>query len=249
METIIFVLILAFIVYVVMAAQKQITEYQTINEHLDPHKAFLHLKSKIIRTSAYTEEYTYILLYQKIKTMACEFIGKHSSVLATQEILAEIDDSFETYFEMEKNRYRIKRTLNIEDVSSKILLALAITSFLGERNKGGMEISVNKFFCNRTIEYLIEERHFWPAQLGKALILKYGFEPYLAPSVDTSARLFQELASTYSPAYDELEDIDLFRQLENIKSVHPSAGARADWESHTMINQRLKVYHPLNING
>lgn len=249
MEAIIFVLLGVFIVYLVMSAQRQITEHQTINEHLDPHKAFLHLKSKIIRTSAYTEEGAYISLYKKIKSMACEFIEKHSSVLSTQEALTEIEANFDSYFIMEDDSYRIKRTLNIRDVSSNVLLALAITSFCGANKKDGTAIDVNKFFCNRSIEYLIEERHFWPAQLAKALILKYGFEPYLAPNAEISARLFQELASAYHPAYDELVDIDQFRQLENIKSVHPSAGARADWESYTTIEQRLKFYHPLNING
>jgi hypothetical protein len=247
MEAIIFLLIGGFIAYFVMKEQNQQNENKTFEEATNPTSSFIHYKKRILTTSAYTQESTYALLYEKITSLVRESFERHFSVLLPTDVWLAIEETFDAHFELEKNSWRIRRALDIRKITDKTLLALAIVSSFGQRSHDGKPIDTNYFFANRAIEYLIEEKRYWPASLAKGLFLKFGFRPYLAPHTKQSRAVLEKVITNYPRAYDELSELGKFAELEVIKSVHIDTGN--DWDSHEEIERKLKTYHPLYVNG
>ena len=237
MTAIIFILIGAFITYLVMSSMQKSAETNDIVERLDTENTFIHYKKKIIATSAYDQERVYELLYHKVHSLTCELIEKHSSILLPPLIWENINQGFRNYFEQGGDAYCIRRDLSFYQEPNHYLLALAIICFYGTKRHDGILIESNRDFANKAIEYLIEVDHYWPAKLAKALIIKYGFQPYIPPNTETSSRLFHEIEKDYPLAHDELENMDQLRQLENITSVHPGKGYHGDWRSHAVFVQ------------
>jgi hypothetical protein len=221
---------------------------QTAEEVLDKFSSYLHYKKRILETSPNDQESTYTLLYEKLSSLVFGFLDNYSSVLLPTQMWLEIEQNFSRYFEEERGNWRIRRTLNIREVDPDVLLALALVSFGSGRKFDGKAIELNSFFTNRVIEYLACEKRFVPALLAKGIILKYGFKPYILPRLEESQSALDEAKGISSRIYEEISTIGRLASLLNAKNVHIVHQGN-DWESHQEIENRLTVYHPLNVNG
>jgi hypothetical protein len=158
--------------------------------------------------------------------------------------MEEVDSDFLRYFEEKSGDWRIRKTLRLKDLPDQIILVLAMLSFNGFNKHAGNKICQNRFFTNRSIEYLIRERNFSNAVLAKELILKYGFQEYMAPDTEGAKNLFEQLHL----GREELHDLTVLRGLESIPTKHGSQ-IGTQWQSHQELELSIAKYHPDNING
>jgi hypothetical protein len=259
MEAIFLLVIGAFLMYVFLTTTKEIEEKKVINEYLHtetPTDLFIHYKKRIRKTTYDDNPKTYRALENKIHLLTCDFFKKHFDVIFQENVWKNIEENIDFYFEENIDNYiefrdqlRIRRTLDIRSLPCETLLALAIACYCHQKKYKDQSIIVNSFFTNRAIEYLIIEADYWPALLAKALILKYGILPNVMPETVQSERVFRDLTEKYSYANYELENIERLAELKNIKSAVLYSGSAEHWETHERIEERIKAYHPLNING
>ncbi len=258
MEAIIFIIIGAGLAYFLMNFSSQESEKTLANEVLlakDDIDTFIHYKKRIRQTSYYENREVYNQLHSNIYELTCVFVEGYRRYLITENAWSEIASNYEKYLEVEKEfvkeyqGWRILRTLRIEEVDSDVLLALAMLCFLHKDIIGSMKILRNSFFTNRVVEYLIEERLYKPASLAKGLILKYGVQPCVMPDTKYSTAIFESLLSEYPFLHNEVNDSYRFAGLSDIPPADKIQSTFEKWFDYEGINERVKVYHPLNVNG
>lgn len=248
MTAILFIVIGAALMYFFMNSKSVPSAPIILVDDFSDFDKFLYYKKQIIETSAYSDETNYFILYKKVSELTDILILKHRATIMPNVVVEQIESNFEKYFEIENDRSRIRRTLKIEEVQSEVLLALAVICFSSFNKLAGQAISKNRFFTNRVIEYLIEERNFWEAILAKALILKYGFQEFLAPQTDYVRELFKSLSHYPIFVNNEVADLIQLRVLEQLTTKH-MINTSILWKPNEEIKRAVESYHPDNING
>lgn len=248
MEALLLIAVGVVITYFFMNSQHSAQEARTPAEESDDFSKFVHYKKRILGTSADSESSTYEVLHEKVARLTEVLLAKHSARLMPTAAVKEIESNFDQYFEDRHGGWWIKRALRIEDLPNEILLVLAVLCFNGGKSHAGLQISRNRFFTNRVIEYLIHKREYWNAMLAKALIMKYGFQEDLAPQTDEARKLFTRIASHDTEIYEELSGLAPLHALEVMKSKHYHHVSHT-WRTHEVLEELVSQYHPDNING
>ena len=224
-------------------------------EGADIEKNWVALKHRILTTSAYKEEATYQLLYWRARSLLAEFLQRHKSSLAgiehpesykkIKELLLPFPPSDRT-----TSSVFVNDKLPFHDLSSEEILFLAYYAYNGGEAGTLGRIEKNKFFCNRAIEYLINERRFGGASFLKGLIFKYGVEVYLPPNLEEAGFLLASAArSGFPSAANEEAELWKHSQLRDVKSVHIQTNSDR-WKSHeeteTFLNSVAHIQTPSN---
>lgn len=258
MEALLFIAIGGAIAFFIFSQINQTANKKLANESLlakDNIDSFIHYKKRIQQTSYYENREVYNKLNLKIYELTCEFIEEHRKILISDTAWTKIKNNQENYFEVEKEftenqqGWRIARTLKIEDESSDVLLALAMLCFLHKDTINNMKILRNSFFTNRAIEYLIEVRKFNAASLAKGLILRYGVQPCAMPDTKQSNQIFESLLNNYPHLRNDINNSYRLAVLNKIPPADKIQSTSEEWLTHEAISERIKHYHPSNING
>ena len=202
----------------------------------------MHYKRRIFQTSAHEEESTYQAIYYRIAQLTEDQISKHNNKLISAEAEREIRENFEKYFEVEAGCWRVKRTLQLEDVPAGVLLGIAIQSLWGNKKHTAMKIEQNRFFANRAIEFLVVVKKYEPAILAKRLVLLYGFQEYLSPQV-VQAKALLGVHLLDEPQMDmTASKLEQLGSLERLPNRH--ANTTQVWHSQADFDSMLPKYHP-----
>lgn len=218
MTAILFVILGAAIAYFLMTSKSQSKEAMQAAPVGDNISQLVHYKRRIFQTSAYEEESTYQAIYCRIAQLTEDQISKHNNKLISAEAEREIRENFEKYFEVEAGCWRVKRTLQLEDVPAGVLLGIAIQSLWGNKKYTAMKIEQNRFFANRAIEFLVVVKKYEPAILAKGLVLLYGFQEYLPTS-----RAGQGSARSPSPGRTANGSLGKFSMLRSFTAINLSS--------------------------
>lgn len=247
MTAIIFLLLGGFLVYVVMQANSRKKETLDSAPLGDDELQLAHFKRRIFHTSAYTEESTYQALYFRIKQLTQNLIINYSENIIGENVASAIDEEFEKYFEIEADEWRVRRGLQIENVSPEVLLAISLESLLGSKQHQGKKIARNKFFANRAIEYLIAVKSYKPAVWIKAIVLLFGFEEYSSPQVSEAEKTLNIHGFEISELAIRPKAIAELRTVETLPNSH--AVTTQYWRTQAEFDEIIPKYHPSNING
>lgn len=247
MEVILLLIAGAAIAYFVLKTKTQAVEFLSPAEETDDLAKLLHYKKRIFQCSEYSEASTYELLYYRIRDLTKSLVLRHSSILLPAEATKKIQDSFERYFEPDRDSWRICRSLEIAGLEDSTLLALAVHVYFGEK-LGSKPLSQNWFFSNRATERLIAARRYGPAALFKALVLSYGFQEYQAPTTEPARHAFQIYGSVSREMFAELQALNRLEALEHLPNRHKSHPSSM-WHSHDELLVLTAEYHPENLNG
>ncbi|MEW6119230.1 MAG: hypothetical protein AB1593_03980 [Pseudomonadota bacterium] len=197
------------------------------------------VKQELLRTSYYEQKEKYVRLDERLHVLLNQIRSRHNQFIldfdATPDSAARcigclVKRPRPIY---ETPLYLVPTDLPLGNLPDDLILYLAEMSFDGGTAKNIGQISENKSFTNRSIEYLINNRKNPKAIFLKGFIFKYGFKIDSRPQLQESIALLTSASHLgVGPALIELQYIEKHRILENTISVQTEFTSdkwRVDW--------------------